>query len=205
VNKLGKEQFIRQVRSALATTPESNQFHSGTRPAAVLLPLYWHNQGWNLLFTKRTDSVATHSGQVSFPGGAIDSADESAQSAALREVFEEIGIKAHDVEILGSMKNMITITHFNITPFVGRIPWPYNLKLNPDEVDKTFGASLNWLAAPENLKTEQRYISGLDISIPVHFFSTHEVEVIWGATAQLTVNFLKLVGLKSAESKREQD
>lgn len=197
MNGIEKDQFIKQVRSKLMKTPISNQLDPGKRPAAVLLPLFWHNQGWNLLYTKRTDSVATHSGQVSFPGGAIDATDESAQSAALREVFEEIGIKSQDVEILGSMKNMITITDFNVTPFVGRIPWPYDLKLNPDEVVKTFGASLDWLAAPENLKTEQRTIPGLDKSIAVHFFRAHEVEVIWGVTAQITVNFLELMGLKS--------
>ena len=127
----------------------------------------------------------------------MDAADESAQSAALREVFEEIGIKAHDVEILGSMKNLITITDFNVTPFVGRIPWPYDLKLNPDEVAKTFGASLDWLADPENLETKQRKIPGFAKSIPVHFFREHEVEVIWGVTAQITVNFLELMGLKA--------
>ncbi|MCH7586971.1 MAG: CoA pyrophosphatase [Chloroflexi bacterium] len=196
MNKLGKEQFIRQVRSALMRTPEPHQREPGIRPAAVLLPLYWHNRRWNLLYTKRTNSVATHSGQVSFPGGAIDAGDDSAQSAALREVFEEIGIEAQDIEILGSMKDIITITHFNITPFVGRIPWPYPLELNPKEVAKTFGASLDWLATPENLTTEQREISGLDKKIPVHFFRAHEVEVIWGVTAQLTVDFLELVGLK---------
>lgn len=196
MENLGKQQFIRRVRSTLSTTPQSNQSNPRTKPAAVLLPLYWHNQGWNLLYTKRTDSVATHSGQVSFPGGAVDSDDESAQSAALREVFEEIGIRTQDVEVLGSMKNMITITHFNVTPFVGRIPWPYDLNINQDEVAKTFGASLEWLADPENLKTEQRYIPDLDKHIPVHFFKPHDVEVIWGATAQLTLNFLELMRLR---------
>lgn len=190
-----KEEFIAQVRTALATVPNSDQQDPQFRPAAVLLPLYWHNERWNLLYTKRTDSVATHSGQVSFPGGAVDSTDDSSQSAVLREVFEEVGIQMQDVEILGSMQNMMTISYFNVTPYVGRIPWPYDLKLNPDEVAKTFGVPLKWLASPQNLKTEQRHVAILNKSVPVHFFSPHNNEVIWGATAQITVNFLNLMGL----------
>ena len=77
--------------------------------AAVLLPLIWHENDWNLLFTRRTDRVESHKGQVSFPGGACDDEDDRPEDTALREAHEELGIQPKDVKVLGRLTNLLTI------------------------------------------------------------------------------------------------
>ena len=155
-----------------------------------------HSYDWNLLYTRRTESVDSHRGQVSFPGGAIEDVDNGPVEAALREVKEEIGIRGDDVEILGCVDNMWTISQFTVTPVVGRIPWPISLDLNEAEVARVFGVPLSWLVDAENLKTELRLIPDFGMKVPVYFFKDYVGEVIWGATAQITVNFIEIIGLK---------
>jgi len=85
-------------------------------PAAVLIPLYQEDGDWKLLFTRRTDSVDIHAGQVSFPGGQIENADASIVATALREAQEEIGLNPEDVETLGQLNPLFTVTQFLATP-----------------------------------------------------------------------------------------
>jgi 8-oxo-dGTP pyrophosphatase MutT (NUDIX family) len=191
-----QEQFIEHVRRELHNHQPAHEDSAQAKPAAVLLPLYWDNEEWNLLYTRRTDSLESHKGQVSFPGGAVEEHDENAEHTALREAYEEIGIRHEDVEILGSFDKMLTISHFSVTPFVGKIPWPYNLKINHAEVATTFGAPLSWLIEPANLTSEERHIPSFGITVPVSFFKPYNNEIIWGATASITLNFLSLIGLK---------
>ena len=82
--------------------------------AAVLVPLVWHAEEWHLLYTRRTDRVESHKGQVSFPGGACDEGEATPEETALREAEEEIGLNPGDVKILGRMANLITITYFRV-------------------------------------------------------------------------------------------
>ena len=103
-------------------------------PAAVLIPIYQEEGHWKLLFTRRTDSVDVHAGQVSFPGGQIEASDGTAISAALREAEEEIGLNPADVDTLGQLNPLFTVTQFLIHPVVGFFPWPYSLTPNPSEV-----------------------------------------------------------------------
>ena len=163
-------------------------------PAAVLVPLYLEHGEWKLLFTRRTDSVDVHSGQVSFPGGRIENADASAADAALREAEEEIGLKRQHVEILGQLNPLLTVTQFLVTPLVGIFPWPYDFEANPSEVARYFGVPVKWLANPDNLEIRERepFIPGKKVL--VYYFSLYEGELIWGVTARITVEFLKLLG-----------
>jgi len=161
------------------------------KPAAVLLPLYQDQHTWHLLFTRRTEYVESHRGQVSFPGGVIDSEDESPTHAALREVHEEIGICPKDIEVLGMLD--LTTTQFVITPIVGVFPWPYDLHLNRNEVANVFGVSLDWLADKNNLEVRQRDYPISGGSISVYYFRPYQGEIIWGATARITLNLLSLL------------
>ncbi|MEE9508649.1 MAG: CoA pyrophosphatase, partial [Anaerolineales bacterium] len=142
------------------------------------------------------ESLDSHRGQVSFPGGVIEDKDNGPVEAALRELEEEIGISADEVEILGCIDNMFTVTQFSITPVVGKISWPINLHLNKSEVARAFGVPISWLADKNNIKTEERTVPGLDLKVPVYFFKPFEGEVIWGATARITLNFLEIIGIK---------
>lgn len=165
-------------------------------PAAVLIPLYWDEGAWHLLFTRRTDTLDAHRGQVAFPGGAIEEADEDPIQAALREAQEEIGLQPEDVDVLGAMEPLSTTTHFYVTPVVGVIPWPYDVRINPKEVANVFGVPLPWLVDPGNLEIRPWNPSTGGSSIEVHFFRPFEEEVIWGATAKITLRLLDLLELR---------
>ena len=112
----------------------------------MLIPLLRQDDEWHLLFTRRTDKVESHKGQVSFPGGACDEGETTPEETALREANEEVGIDPQKVRVLGHITNMITITSFRVTPVVGIIEWPTVLQLGKDEVERVFTIPLNWLA-----------------------------------------------------------
>ena len=181
------------LRQRLTHRPPKAQSEWEGRPAAVLVPLYKENGGWYVLFTRRTDSVEDHRGQVSFPGGLIETQDQSPEQAALREAEEEIGIRAEDVQILVTMASIPTITQFIISPIVGTIPWPYPLHLNPEEVAAVFGVPIEWLADPSNVEIRQWKPPISNATIPIHYFRPYEGEVIWGATARITLCLLELL------------
>ncbi len=170
------------------------------RPAAVLIPIYLDQGEWFLVFTRRTEHVENHRGQVSFPGGLIEVDDRSAEETALREAEEEIGLQRDAVQILGSLDTLLTVTQFRIIPFIGRIPWPYQFTPNQDEVARVFAVPLPWLMDPENLEVRERRPLENGPSVPVYYFKPFEGEVIWGATARITLNLLEIIEpLKTAK------
>ncbi|MGD2057257.1 MAG: CoA pyrophosphatase [Anaerolineales bacterium] len=160
------------------------------RLAAVLIPLFTADDDWQVLFTRRTEHLDSHQGQVSFPGGVVEAQDANPQETALRETEEEIGIPAGKISILGTLDSLLTVTQFQIVPSVGLIPWPMELKINRMEVARVFSVPLAWLADKNNLEVRKRQFPLSDRPIDVYYFKPFEGEVIWGATARLTLNFL---------------
>ncbi len=158
--------------------------------AAVLVPLIWENEEWHLLFTRRTDKVESHKGQVSFPGGACDEGETTAEQTALREAEEEIGLNPSDVKVLGRLANMITISNFRVTPVVGVIQWPTVFRLGEHEVARVFTIPLRWLANASN--RWQFEMHGRRRSLIA--YHPYDGELLWGATARMTVDFLKVLG-----------
>jgi len=161
------------------------------RCAAVLIPLVFFEQEWYLLFTRRTDRVESHKGQVSFPGGACDEGEITPEQTALREADEEIGLRPADVKVLGRLSPMITVTNFRVSPVVGAIPWPYAFLVANIEVERVFTMPLKWLADRTNFWELLRP----DSDRPIIVYHPYEGELLWGATAGMTVNFLKTIGL----------
>ncbi len=159
--------------------------------AAVLVPLVWHDDEWHLLYTRRTDTVESHKGQVSFPGGACDEGETTPEQTALREAEEEIGLDPKDVRVLGRISNMITITYFRVTPVVGVIRWPTVFRVGEHEVARIFTIPLGWLANPANRWEFTRPNTTRSL-IAYH---PYDGELLWGATARMTVDFLKVLGL----------
>jgi len=152
------EDFISQrLQEAAEADPASDGFseidlneETLLKCAAVLIPLVWHGEEWHLLFTRRTDTVESHKGQVSFPGGACDEGETTPEQTALREAEEEIGLQPNDVRILGKLSNLITITYFRVTPVVGVVKWPAVFRVGEHEVARIFTIPLEWLANPSN-------------------------------------------------------
>jgi 8-oxo-dGTP pyrophosphatase MutT (NUDIX family) len=186
---------ISERLSAARQIPHGEDFSTGwmpasPRPAAVLIPLLRVSDAWYILFTRRTEKVADHKGQVAFPGGRADPGDPSPEFTALREAEEEIGLNSADARILGRLHELLTITNYYITPIVGVIPWPYSLRLAEIEVCRAFIIPLAWLADPAHHETRTRNISGLATPIPVIYFQPYDNELLWGVSAQITVNLL---------------
>jgi 8-oxo-dGTP pyrophosphatase MutT (NUDIX family) len=182
-----------RLRRALADRPLKVEAEWQARPAAVLVPLYQADGVWHALFTRRTETVESHRGQVSFPGGQLEPGDPSPTEAALRETEEEIGLRATDVEILGQLSPLLTVTQFLISPVVGLFRWPYPLRVNQREVANAFGVPLHWLADPANREVRERQSLAAGPSIAVYYFKPYQGEVIWGATARITLNLLGLM------------
>jgi 8-oxo-dGTP pyrophosphatase MutT (NUDIX family) len=164
------------------------------RCAAVLMPLAWFADEWHLLFTRRTDAVAHHKGQVSFPGGACDADEATPEATALREADEEIGLRPRDVRLLGRLNDMVTITGYRVTPVAGVIPWPYKFIMSPREVSRVFAVPLSWLARRENWEERMATPKGILRAFPVIIYRPYDGEIVWGATARMTLIFLKVLG-----------
>ena len=164
------------------------------RCAAVLLPLIWTEQEWQLVLTRRTDRVEHHKGQVSFPGGGCDVDESTPEATALRESQEEIGLRPEDVRVLGRMNDIITITRYQVTPVVGIMPWPYPLIMETAEVDRVFTIPMRWLADPANWEQRQVTPSGTAHPLPVIIYHPYDGEILWGVSATITHQFLQVMG-----------
>lgn len=195
---LTEEYISHRLQAALKADPSSDGFseiqlteETTLKCAAVLIPLVWQAEEWHVLFTRRTDRVESHKGQVSFPGGACDEGETTAEETALREAEEEIGIPPREVRVLGRLSNLITITYFRVTPVVGVIRWPAVFRVGEHEVARIFTIPLAWLANPSNRWEFE--VPGTGRSLIA--YHPYDGELLWGATARMTVDFLNVIGL----------
>jgi 8-oxo-dGTP pyrophosphatase MutT (NUDIX family) len=162
----------------------------GIRRAGVLLLVVHCAGGAALLFEKRSRTVERHKGQISLPGGAVEPG-ESPLQAALRETWEEIGVRPGDVAVLGQLADEeAVVSGFALTPFVGTIPYPYALEVSRAEVEAVLEVPLGVLLDPRNVRTET-WDRGGTFKL-VHFYSIGP-EVIWGATGRVIAQFLQAV------------
>lgn len=162
----------------------------GPVPAAVLLPLFRKKGRWHILFTKRTEHLHHHGGEISFPGGVCQPEDETPRHAALRETWEEVGIPPNQVEILGVLDDVYSIHNYLVTPYVGIFPGTCSLLPNPAEIDRLLEIPLEDLRNPSIFRTEDWSWHGR--VHPVHFYSWKGEEV-WGLTATILKQFLDVV------------
>lgn len=146
--------------------------------AAVLVPLGHRGGQPAVLFTKRTDTVGTHKGQVSFPGGRMDPGDRDEIECALRELDEEVGLRPREVEVLGPFHDVMSITGLRVTPVLGYVGEldPARLSLREDEVQDAFALTLDELVDPHKRATQ--VLGGL--RAPYFTAGPHP---IWGLTA----------------------
>lgn len=171
--------------------PQTHLFSRKTSvPAAVLIPLFFKEGQAHLLFTKRSETVAHHKGQISFPGGRFDHTDSSLEFTALRETEEEVGIRQSQVEILGQTDRFLTNTYFLVSPFVGYFSYPYPYVISEAEIDRIIEVPLLHLLQPEIFETKP--VVKENQSWNVHYYHYHR-DVIWGVTGFLLSNFLSIL------------
>ncbi|MFT5548550.1 MAG: 8-oxo-dGTP pyrophosphatase MutT (NUDIX family) [Candidatus Azotimanducaceae bacterium] len=170
---------------------------SNCREAAVLIPFLRLDECWHILYIRRAILEGDqHSGQVAFAGGKRELEDASLEITALREAEEEVGIKQSDVTALGRLNHHHTISEFQVTPYIGVIPWPYPLKLDQGEVAHAFTLPLNWLANSSHYRTEQRSHLDSKRPWPVVYYEEYEGELLWGATARMTLSLIDVLKTK---------
>lgn len=187
----GVHEFEGLIRRRLGERQRREWPDSQWRRAAVLVPLYATEQGPYVLFTKRTDTVEHHKGQISFPGGAADSGDTNTLSTALRETHEELGIAPHDVKVLGALDDVPTVVSgFIVTPYVGVIPHPYPLRVNPVEIAEVLFVPLDVFKDATKMRVEERDRDGERVKVYFYYHGSHE---IWGATARIMKGFMDAV------------
>ena len=166
-------------------------------PAAVLIPLVERDAGMTVLLTERATTLKDHAGQISFPGGRIEPGDADAWHAALRETFEEIGLRSELIEFGGYLPDHIVISGFRVTPVVGFVKPQFELKIATAEVHDVFEVPLEYILDPANHKFRQRKIGELTIDI-------HDIPYgdrnIWGATAGMLMTLRRLLQTRTGRT-----
>nr|WP_231874551.1 CoA pyrophosphatase [Azoarcus sp. KH32C] len=167
---------------------EDDAQHVGLRPAAVLVPLVARLGDVTVLLTRRTDHLHHHPGQISFPGGRVEETDVSSVMTALRETEEEIGLPPDKVELLGELPEYVTGTGFRITPVVGLVHPPFELKLDTFEVAEAFEVPLSYFLDPANHQRHSREYQG---RMRQYYAMPYAGHFIWGATAGMLVSLYR--------------
>jgi 8-oxo-dGTP pyrophosphatase MutT (NUDIX family) len=159
-------------------------------PAAVLVPLVVRPEGMSVLLTLRTQHLAAHAGQISFPGGRQEESDRDSIAAALRETQEEIGLPPDYIEVVGRLDTYVTSTGFEVTPVVGLVRAPYPVKLDPFEVAELFEVPLAFILDPANHQRQSREVKGRQRTF---YVLPYQDRYIWGATAGMLVNLAEVL------------
>ncbi len=152
------------------------------REAAVFIGFVERKEGMKVILTQRAKHLKHHPGQVSFPGGKREQSDRSLFETALRETQEEIGIPDHQIEVFGNMPELVTISQFKVTPYLGFVDSSYQAKIDKNEVDSVFELPLEIM-----LDRDQLHSAEFNIKQRAHrvFGLPYEGYFIWGMTAQI--------------------
>jgi 8-oxo-dGTP pyrophosphatase MutT (NUDIX family) len=153
------------------------------RAGAVLILVYPLEEVPYLVLTLRPTSMRRHAGQISLPGGGYESGDGSLLATALRETQEELGVPPQDIEVWGALEDsVITVSHYQIKPFVGFARARPHFLPNPSEVEEVLEVPLSLLTDSTALREEIRELSTGPRTISFYPWGEHK---IWGATARV--------------------
>ena len=161
------------------------------RDAGVLVPLIERQSGVHLVLTMRAAHLATHPGQIAFPGGRRDVGDVDIAATALREAHEETGLSPDLVHVLGYLPTHDTVTGFKVTPTIGWISEPWEVRADPGEVAEVFEVPLRHVLQLENFHVQKRVWNGKNRS---YYTVPYGPYYIWGATARILRGFAEQMG-----------
>ena len=156
----------------------------------MLVPIVDRPGGLTVLLTERAAELRRHPGQISFPGGHLEPADQDPVAAALRETEEEIGLPRAQVEVLGFLNDQLMLTGYRVTPVVGLVRPPFTLVLDPREVASTFELPLAVVLDPHHHQRRTRTLGGREIELIELAHGPHR---IWGATAGMLIDLYQLL------------
>jgi len=196
LDHLSAEEIRQRLHAQAGTTYDvpPEMLSEKAREAAVLVPFLRIEDAWHILYIRRAHYEGDrHSGQVAFAGGKRDEADDSLLHTALREAEEEVGIAAGDIEVLGHINHHHTVSHYQVRPYIGLVPWPYQLVLDEVEVARAFTMPLSWLAQEKNYRTEERLHPESKRPWPVVYYDLYDGEMLWGATARMTLSLIDVL------------
>ena len=186
-------ELIRRKLSAVSPAPRE-ALADKSNGAAVLIPLFENGGDLHIVYIRRSDHVASHRGQVAFPGGRVDAVDATLLDAALREAHEEVGIHPSTVEVIGAFPTMQTTTSgIVVAPFVGIIPSDAPLRPQLSEVAQIFDVPLNALRDPK-FRGDYEWTSEGPAARSAKFPAIlYGGQVIWGLTLRITLSLLELI------------
>ena len=163
-------------------------FRMPLRPAAVLVPLTERAGRLHMLLTERTHTVSDHPGQVAFPGGTEEPEDADLLTTALRESWEEIGLRPDQVEIAGFLPAQAVISGYAVLPVVGFYAQEFQPRSDPREVASVFEVPFDFLQDSTNLRRVDRARNGVMLKTYEYQYDRHR---IWGATALMIRQLLQ--------------
>lgn len=189
---MGTEELLDRIESALSDYNPRRIDHPTASAAAVLILVHPNGRDTNVIFTERSNHVGNHKGQIAFPGGACDDIDDCAETTALRETHEEIGVQRDHVRVIGSLDDMVTVSNFRVTPFVGVLQHehPYPFTISDHEVAKVVEVPMSFLLEETNMELEVRQHNGREVLVPAFQYKGHR---IWGATARMLHQLIELL------------
>ncbi|HEX7060643.1 MAG TPA: CoA pyrophosphatase [Woeseiaceae bacterium] len=160
------------------------------KAAGVLVPVVDRRDGLSVLLTRRAAHLRYHPGQVSFPGGRMESGDADAAAAALREAHEEVGITRRDVEVAGYLEPVLTVSGYAVTPVVGLIRPDVQLVIDAGEVQHAFEVPLAFLLDAGNVREGTREVAGRQLPVIEYRYAG---ERIWGVTAAIVISLRSML------------
>ncbi|HEY5640889.1 MAG TPA: CoA pyrophosphatase [Dehalococcoidia bacterium] len=186
------EELVERLEAALADYNPRHIDNPSASPAAVLVLIRPVANEPHVVFTERTSNVEHHKGQICFPGGGMMDSDPTPEATALRETFEEIGVKSEHVRIIGQLDDMVTVSSFRVSPFVGLFEHDpdYQYSTCDVEVARVIEAPLAFLMEDGNMELEVREHKGREVLVPSFSYNGHR---IWGATARMLHQLIELV------------
>lgn len=177
------------IQQALAKHHKRHIDDPSMAQAGVMVLVYPKDGTLHILLNKRSQIVDKHKGEIAFPGGAREKSDATILETALRETWEEMGIDPDDVTVLGELDDIITISDFVVTPYVGTIPREYDFSPNV-EVAEVIEIPIKVLVDTANVRDDVRVVNGTTRRRATYAYAGH---LIWGATAMILEGFVQIL------------